>query len=145
MCHGFPLRAQDHLPPFLTHMTMFPSLSQPTIHYHYQLHLLTGCISQQRHSMLACAVISTLQELAEQVYQYPWPGKMLAQWLQLTVINVEISELPFPGLIQSSGERQMSILFLKKNPTPSFWKQGVFITLDSSTEIGIFFFYSYPT
>lgn len=51
VCHGFPLRAHTTFLHF-SHTTTWKRspLSQPTIHYHYQLCLLTGCISQQRHS-----------------------------------------------------------------------------------------------
>lgn len=46
----FSFESTHYVPPFLIHnMTMFPPLSQPTIHYPYQLFLLTGCTSQQRH------------------------------------------------------------------------------------------------
>lgn len=142
----FSFESTYHLPPFLTHTTWKCSpLSQPTIHYHYQVCLLAGCISQQRHwcKILACAVTSTLPELygcrAGGVSITLTRAKCLVSDPSSQWSMKRISELPFPGLIQSGGGRQNVKLVFKKTPLPSFWNPKFFIALHLSTEIRIYF------
>lgn len=93
--------------------------------------------------ILACAVTSTLPELsgcrAGGVSIPLTRAKCLVSDPSSQWSMKRISELPFPGLIQSGRGRQNVKLVFKKTPLPSFWKPKFFITLHLSTEIRIYF------